>query len=630
MKKNYNYIVFILLLIIGCKPDMATKNTDAVLLDSIKQATKELYLKEDANFSASNRTYLSLARKSKDSLHIANALWNFGNQFYKLETNDSAYYYYNASYKLYSSLHEILSASKLLYNKAVIQKNLRDYTGAEINIYRALNLLGTEEIKQQILNRNLLGVIYQKLDENQESISQFRNAIKLIEKSGEYKILEKSIYNNIGLVYQQSRDYNLAVLYFNKALDLITADNKESFARYTNNINYTLFLQGIHSKEVEEGLLNALNIREELVLKSGITDSYLELSEYYKATDNEVKAVEYANKSLELAKSIQYLEAELKSYTLLSELNNDKARQYFKASNHLRDSLDKADRAIRNKFTRIEYETDTYIEKTQKLTTTNIYLTFLSGLFLIISVLIYYIVRQRSKNKQFQLQNELDQDKIEMYMLSVKSQEKFEEGKYEERKRISMDLHDGVLSALTSIRLSLNVLYKKLSKHQVRDSLTYDYINEISKVEKEIRQISHNLHNQNMYSYNFTEILRDNIASVGTLKVHILQIDEIQWNLFDDKLKSNLLRIIKEAYKNTLVHAKATRFKVFIKHQDNTISIDIEDNGIGYNTKKHAKGIGVLNIKKRVKDILKGQLKIISNSKGTKIHISIPHIHENN
>lgn len=624
MTKNNPYIVFILLLFIGCKADVPTKNNNAILLDSLKQVAKELYIKEDAKFTNSNRTYLSLALKNKDSLHMANALWNFGNQYAKLETNDSAYYYFNASYKLYNALHENVTASKLQYNKAAIQKKLRDYTGAEINTYRALDLLGTDEIKLQILNRNLLGVIYQKLNENQESISQFKNALKLIQRSGEYKILEKSIYNNIGLVYQQSKDYDLAILYFNKALELITADNQESYARYTNNINYTLFLQGNLSPEVEQGLLDALKIREDLNLKSGITDSYMKLSEYYKSLNNEEKAIDYANKSLNLAKSIQYLEAELKAYTQLSEIDHNQAHQYFTISNQIRDSLDKADRAIRNKFTRIEYETDTYIEKTQKLATTNIYLSFLSGLLVVISLLIYNIVRQRSKNKQFQLQNELDQDKIEMYMLSVKSQEKFEEGKYEERKRISMDLHDGVLSALTSIRLSLNVLDKKLTKQNVEAVVPHDYIDEISKVEKEIRQISHNLYNQNMYSYNFTEILKDNITSVGKLKVKIIQVDSIHWNLFDDKLKSNLLRILKEAYKNTLVHANASLFTISIKHQSKILSVEIKDNGVGYNTKKPAKGIGILNIKKRVETILNGQLKIVSNAKGTLIQIKLP------
>jgi len=86
----------------------------------------------------------------------------------------------------------------------------------------------------------------------------------------------------------------------------------------------------------------------------------------------------------------------------------------------------------------------------------------------------------------------------------------------------------------------------------------------------------------------------------------------------------NLYRIIQEVLYNVHKHAKATKVAVAIIQDENNICVSILDNGIGFDTSKTKDGIGIMNIKLRIKQ-LSGKISVISSAKyGTAINMSIP------
>ena len=625
---NYFYIGIVLLLT-SCGQK---KNNNTIANQQLEQLKKTAYdyLKADKAdlFIKTNQHYKNLAILKTDSLYIADADWNFALYYDGIEKNDSAYYYYHRSASIYSDLNEKLLEARQLYNKANMQKRFHDLTGAEINIYKALSLLATTDYKQRILNRNLLGIIYMQINDKDEAVEQFNHAISIIKESGENKELLKTIYNNLAILYQKGKNYDRAIDYFKLALQEVTYEDKESYSRYVTNLYFTQFLRNGYSKGVENELINALNIREDEGLKTNITDSYLKLSSLYLKKPDSVQALVYAKKALRSAKEINYFELELESYELLSKLDTSNDSYYFESYKSLKDSLEIVDRSIRNKFTRIEYETEQIKERADKLLVTNKYLTTSIFLFVLTFALVFYILLQRNKQKQLELTNQIELDKIEMYKLSVKSREKIEEGVSKERRRISMELHDGVLSSLASIRVSIAVLLKKIKKFGVQELINFNYEKEINKLENEIRSLSHDLHNQSIEMVDFLELLKDNIKSTKTLKVTIKQDKIIHWDSVEDFLKSNILRIVQETYKNTLKHSKATNFSVLFSLNDSRLTLKISDNGKGFNINQKNKGIGLSNIKSRVKEFLKGTLEINTTTDGTVFTITIPNIYD--
>ena len=94
----------------------------------------------------------------------------------------------------------------------------------------------------------------------------------------------------------------------------------------------------------------------------------------------------------------------------------------------------------------------------------------------------------------------------------------------------------------------------------------------------------------------------------------------------ENSLELAIFRIIQELTTNIIKHAQASQATINISHDEEDITVLIEDNGIGMNTSQIdvQKGMGLHSIKTRVEH-LEGSFTIDSTpSKGTTIIINIP------
>ncbi len=505
-----------------------------------------------------------------------------------------------------------------MYNLASLQWINMDYSGAESNIFKSLNLIN-DYPKQEILNYNLLGIIYLKTNDFKLSIEYFEKALSLISKHRQLESLYHTILNNLGFLYKEIKNYPQSIKYFKDSEKFLKKDDLEKYARQVNNINYVRFLNSGPSKEIEENLKSALIIRLENNYLTGVSDSYLNLSKYYLSLKNDSLALEYANKGLLLSKEIKYHENQLEFYILLSKLKPLNIYNYMLESNALRDSIYKSERQLRDKLSRIKYETDQYKISANKLETSNSYLKIIIVLVFVVFILITLFIFQINKNKQILLKREIEKEKNQLYKLNEKIFEKSVKAKNEERTRIAMDLHDGVLSSLSSIRISLGLNAKETS---------IQYNDELKKVEQSIRETSHNLSDVNLFKDSkFKNLLLNSFESTNEIKVTIENDDIIFWDEVSDTIKTNIFRVIQECYQNTRKHSKASSFIITFEVQENTLKIHIVDNGIGFNVKFKHKGIGLSNIKRRIQKILRGKIEIASNNKGTSVIITISPIY---
>ena len=94
---------------------------------------------------------------------------------------------------------------------------------------------------------------------------------------------------------------------------------------------------------------------------------------------------------------------------------------------------------------------------------------------------------------------------------------------------------------------------------------------------------------------------------------------------FDQRKQIYLYRIAQEAINNITKHSEADKATISISSCENCISLNIADNGKGFDTDKHdSKGNGIMNIRERVQ-LLKGECRIYSSAgEGTRINIEIP------
>ena len=176
---------------------------------------------------------------------------------------------------------------------------------------------------------------------------------------------------------------------------------------------------------------------------------------------------------------------------------------------------------------------------------------------------------------------------------------------------------------LTGIRLNLFILKKKQDVETVQKCLPF--IDDIQDIEKEIRQITHDL-KQNLFDDNITfSSIVENLFTM--IKSHSdidfsLQIDErIDWDVINNNIKINIYRIIQEALQNIDKYAQASKVNINMNKVNNEIQITIKDNGIGFIQKTGKKGIGLENMKQRMNEI-NGQFLLESIiNQGTKISL---------
>ncbi|HMK06236.1 MAG TPA: ATP-binding protein, partial [Flavobacterium sp.] len=153
------------------------------------------------------------------------------------------------------------------------------------------------------------------------------------------------------------------------------------------------------------------------------------------------------------------------------------------------------------------------------------------------------------------------------------------------------------------------------------------YIDNIQSIEKEIRAIAHDL-NQDVFSN--TDSFKTVVVALFVEQKNIskinchLEIDrDINWDLIESTKKIHLYRILQEALQNINKHSQAKNIIVSILNRNNTLLFEIYDDGIGFNIKNKKTGIGIQNIRSRVKDC-DGTIDIRSeNGAGTTIMISV-------
>jgi len=580
-------------------------------------------------FKSVNKQALDLSMTLKDTSGIAETHWNSGSFYAHKEVLDSAYYHYYQAHKYYEILENENYSAKMLFNMAFIQSRSRDYVSSENKLFQAIEKYQKLE-KSLSLYRcyNALGTIYKELEDYDNSIRYHQKSLEVLEDVDNDKTYYERGLNDIGVTYRKQGDYKQSIVFFNKALtNEIFERDPNLYAILVDNRAYSKLLEG-DTSSVKHHLFKALQIRDSIQNISGISVNKLHLAEYFLVVKDTIAALKYAKESYDLASATKNKRDILSALLLLSKSNPQHASLYLKEHIELTDDLEKEERKLRNKFARISFETEEYIERAEILSAQRRLLILSAIALLTIFSLIYFLRNQRSKTKELQLKNEQQEANEEIYRLMLNQQDVLEKGRLNERHRISEELHDGVLGKIFGTRMGLGFLNiqassEDLEKHE-------NYIANLQKIEEEIRDISHELKNEILSSkrdyLSIIKALVEELSDIGGFDYEICDEESTYWNDANDTIKINCYRILQESVQNIIKHAKATKVSVVFDYYDAHLNLRIIDNGIGFNKKKKHRGIGLSNIRSRVEHI-NGKLIITSHkNKGTELSILIPNI----
>ena len=191
-----------------------------------------------------------------------------------------------------------------------------------------------------------------------------------------------------------------------------------------------------------------------------------------------------------------------------------------------------------------------------------------------------------------------------------------------ERERISRELHDGIGGNLVAIRLQLQSMDNDNPAIEELQRL-------VAKTHEEIRSISHNLATPRLDETPFEQLFFHHIRHLNSnsgQSIDGVLLPQTGWSELNLKFQTELFRLIQELSGNIIKHSKATKVTLTLRRDSNTINLLAEDNGIGFVTDKGHEGIGLQNIKLRVKN-LNGSIDLTSSpGTGTIFIIEIPYI----
>lgn len=574
----------------------------------IRTAYSSLLLGKFKEYGKTSKQILKFSSARKDTTALTRA-YSYLGYYYQFEYKaDSAYYFYNKALQLFKLRRDLKNEGGMLLSMATIQENVKDYTGSEINTLKAISRLkDTDEYRSLYLAYNNLGVVYNQLNLFDLAIKSNEEAIEYLQKLKNEELLMASTLNNAGRIYVKQHNYVQAKNNFIRGLKIkgLKTSRPKTYAMLLSNLGYTKFKLGNYTEAL--ALYNkALKIRDSLQIKDGQVASNQKISEFYLSRLDTVKALQHILIANSIAKKINYNDGLLESYKLLAKISEgNKGQQYLNKYISLSDSLQQQERIIREKFTRIAYQTDEVIQENKKVQKENYFLIISLIIFAAFSTLIYFLIRQRSKSKELLFTQKQDKSNVEIYNLMLSQQKMFNEGSVKEKNRISRDLHDSVLSRLFGARLSLDTLNEGGSKKDIYER--EKSINELQSVEEEIREISHNLKSKTFNNESsFKELIEQLIIKQSKIINFEYQLNlkkDINWGEISNNIKINCYRILQEAIQNINKHSKAKKVKVSFTKKENGVIYSIEDDGIGFNSLEKSKGIGLKNIRSRVKDL---------------------------
>lgn len=615
------------------------KKAFAILLNQRNDSLNRINLFKVANryFNLNNFQYYKnvseiIVEKSidvNDTISLAKSYTYLGDYYANTVKKDSAFLFYRKAEKLYKKLDDRVNLGITYIGMATVQSYESDFTGSELSAIKALNALrNTDESAKVYEAYNVLAVVSSELKDYDKALEYNEKALEVALKNNLTDFCQvSSSLNNIGYVYQNQNNDKLAIDKFKEALqdESLKIVRPQTYAILLDNLAYSK-LKVKDFSELPDLFYQSLKIRDSLNITVGKIYSKIHLSEFYALVNDTLQAQELAKEALSISKQSKNFPAVLSSLKQLGVIELKNASNYSKEYIKINDSLQDSERKIKEKFARIEYETDEIILQKDKLAEQNRNMIFFFGLIIMIGILLFVIKNQRAKTKELILKQAQQKANEDIYNLMLYQQNKIEEGRANEKIRIAQELHDGILGRLFGARLNLDSLNKRQDAAAIDSRNTY--LVELKNIEQDIREISHDLNREkSALNNNFISIINDLIEKQEALsdaKVSFLIDMEIEWEKVENNLKINLYRILQESLQNINKYAQAKNIKIEIKKSGTNLKLIVADDGIGFSVKKKSRGIGLQNMLSRAK-ACNGVLDVKSKlGKGTTIAITLP------
>ncbi|QBN19663.1 tetratricopeptide repeat-containing sensor histidine kinase [Flavobacterium nackdongense] len=493
---------------------------------------------------------------------------------------DSAYYYHNKAKSLCDPNKDQTRIIYSVERMAAIQLSQGDYAGSETTAIEALPLLQkTIDPAYECSIYNVLGIIYMKLYDYENALHYYHKGLNLKIDSSRKLMFT----HNIAVVYMAKNDFRSALkILLPLRMKKEVIQDTLTYSKVVDNLGFSYFKLG-NPKGIAY-LNQGLAIKKRIKGQWGIVASYLNLAQYYKKS-NPVLAQDYAQLGYEKATQFNNIDDRLEALSLLIQTSaGNESKKHSEQYIFLNDSITKVRQNARNQFAKIKYDAKKEKEenqflKTQKVLTAleleqqksrNLLLYFLMLIGALSTVFLYYFLKAINKK-----------DKIQT--------------SYDTETRIAKKLHDELA----------NDVYHTMAFAETQDlSLSQNkelLLSNLDTIYSRTRNISKE--NSNIDTgLDFVSGLKEMLSSFNTDSVTILLtgMDSINWKALEAHKKIIVYRALQELLVNMKKHANCSLVVIACKKNEKTLQLDYSDNGGGAALDKINSKNGLQNVENRI------------------------------
>jgi signal transduction histidine kinase len=558
-----------------------------VLLFPLQSCKKEAQLTPKSKINTAYKNYFTLAEK------------HFSNQKY-----DSAFYYYNKS-KL--ACDATIDNDKIIYSllkMAVIQQMQGDYSGSETSATEAISYLKKNTITPYKCSvYNLLGINYNNLFDYDNAIFYYNQAFNQTTDE-----LQKAIIkNNIAVIYMGKQNYQRAqqiLLPLTRKKEVI--NNDENYARVLDNLGYCYYK--ISDSKSLPILKQSLEIRDKINDDFGMGASYTHLSEFYKNTNSKL-SLDYTRMAYAKASKVNSVDDRLKSLAILIQNSFGQESKKFSIL-HLRinDSINKERQKAKNQFAKIKYDSKKDKEENLRLKAQKAEAALELEEQKYRNLILYFIVVFGIAMTSF----------LAYFLVAKNKREKIKTS-YDTEIRIAKKLHDELANDVYHTMAFAET--QDLSSDQNKEIL----LNNLDTIYSRTRNIS----KENSVidtGTHFIEGLKEMMSGFNNNNISILVngMDAINWIALENNKKIIVYRVLQELLVNMKKHSQCSLAMITFKKNENKLQIDYSDNGVGVAFNKINSKNGLQNVENRILAI-KGTITFDTKSnKGFKTSFTIP------
>jgi len=195
-----------------------------------------------------------------------------------------------------------------------------------------------------------------------------------------------------------------------------------------------------------------------------------------------------------------------------------------------------------------------------------------------------------------------------------------------ERKHLARELHDELGQCLTAIQADAELIRDLSNKDKRITTSATAIMNVSSRVYDVVHSMMHRLRPGILDNLGLVEALKDEIKSWESRTPSTKCDFTFSENLstLSEHINITLYRIVQECLTNITKHANASDVSIVLSKKENTLLLEVSDNGAGFDMQSHNRGLGLIGMRERVES-LNGHLQIESKiNKGVIIKISVP------